>query len=391
MAEQKSFDEGLAERGLCPDKLRRARLVYRHVPTDARHRVSEERLIRALASGQAEERQVEESLQELRDTGLVECTGGGFLKRTPQIELKETHLYAPMKSEIENEWATQPGHNYYPAPQRFVRVFANTGGDGHWERPDLTLIGGKTLPFIPGKFLDVITFEVKFWEDALKGLYEALAHRRRATYSYLVFFPPNKSQDKPNKPKGAVPWVAWETDGPEPWDPEKEREDRERLRKIIDEALRSNLGVIFAAQEDDCSTWKELVSPIRHSPDPELLHDFVLTLIDRPTDRKTDRYEERSALRNWLEASSFEDLTDSELDALELRSELRETAKEFYREVPSVSKRDERSTCPGVKTLAKRLHIDLGDAAEIFEALQAAGHVDERSGRGRKGVVRTKP
>lgn len=371
-----SFDECVKELELGSSELRLARRIYRHVPPKGSQRVTAEKLLGAVASGAREEGHTRALLENLRKTGLVECTGSGYLKRTPLVGVKETYLYAPMKFEIENEWATQPGHNYHPSPQRFLRVFTNSGGTGDWERPDVTLIGGKTLPFIPGKFLDIITFEVKFWEDALKGLYEALAHRRKATHSYLVFFPPKETE-------GAVSWTKGR---PEPWDPAKgPTSDTKKLRKITDEALRTDLGVIFATQEDDCLTWKELVTPVRYSPDPELLHDFVLSLIDR----QRERYEERSALRNWLEASSFGDLTASQLDALELRPELRGLAKEFYREIPSKPEADTGVTCPEESTLADRLYVSREVAAEICRALQAAGHIETKSGPGRNGLFKT--
>ena len=129
---------------------------------------------------------------------------------------------------------------------------------------------------------------------------------------------------------------------------------------------------------------EELVRPIRHSPDPELLHDFVLSLIG-----PKERYEERSVLRDWLEASSFGDLTASQLDALELGPELRGMAKELYREIPSKSEMEKGLTCPEVPTLARRLSVSGEDAEKIFGALQAAGHVVTKSGRGRNGVFRT--
>ena len=66
-----------------------------------------------------------------------------------------------------------------------TRTTEARGRDGRWARPDLTLLGGKVLPYLPGKFLDVITFEVKLGMP-VEGLYEALAHRRRANFAYVI-------------------------------------------------------------------------------------------------------------------------------------------------------------------------------------------------------------
>ena len=184
----------------------------------------------------------------------------------------EVSYYEPIRRELELYWAEQPKREYH-LRQRFLRVLdthhRGRGRDGRWARPDVTLIGGKVLPYLPGKFLDVITFEVKLGMP-VEGLYEALAHRRRANFAYVVCV------------------------YPEHWG----LPDPAEQATIVAEATRQGIGVILVRQEDDFGLWSELVEPIRHEPDPQHVHDFLETHCDRD-----DCLPE---LRKWLEAEPFE-------------------------------------------------------------------------------------
>jgi hypothetical protein len=92
----------------------------------------------------------------------------------------------------------------------------------------------------------LITFEIKpRWALDVTGVYEALAHRRAATQSYL--------------------WLHC---------PEPERE-AEVLEKIVEEAERHGIGVIVAGNPADYETWDQRCDPTRVEPDPELLNEFV--------------------------------------------------------------------------------------------------------------------
>ena len=124
----------------------------------------------------------------LQDYGLIATVQGGGIYRLPRDDGSEISYYKPIRRELELYWAEQPKREYH-LRQRFLRVLdTHHGGarpDGRWARPDATLIGGKVLPYLPGKFLDVITFEVKLGMP-VEGLYEALAHRRRANFAYVI-------------------------------------------------------------------------------------------------------------------------------------------------------------------------------------------------------------
>ena len=292
------------------------------------------------------EKTVQEPIDQLKAVRLVD-TGKGrsrSVERLPRNdhEKRELDLYAPMKRELEERWAAQPGREYYPPPGRYLRVLVNQGENkGTWTRPDLTLVGGKTLPYLPGKFLDVVTFEVKFWPD-LKGLYEALAHRRRATHSYVVYFPRGKDHN---------------------WEPHAED-----VARITTEALRYGIGVLLARQEDDFASWKELVEPNKNETDPQMLHSFLTSLTAKD-------HEFRLSLRNWLEADPFGDsLSENQVEALALDEESRRVANDYYREIPPPHRgQGPRQIRPTPETVGSRLGIASEQSHTIASALREAG------------------
>lgn len=125
----------------------------------------------------------------LQEHELIGTVQGGGIYRVPRGDGQgEAYYYEPIRRELELYWAERPKREYH-LRQRFLRVLdthhRGRGRDGRWARPDLTLVGGKVLPYLPGKFLDVVTFEVKVGLQ-IEGLYEALAHRRRANFAYVV-------------------------------------------------------------------------------------------------------------------------------------------------------------------------------------------------------------
>lgn len=188
---------------------------------------------------------------ELKKRSLVKAVQGGGVYRLPrnQDTFSEKNLYEPMKHEIETGWAKAAGHNYGGEHDFCEVVDTSEGGrrrDGAWRRPDLTLVGGREIPYIPGNFVDIVTFEIKK-DIPLVGVYEALAHQRAANYSYVVY------------------WF------PEIWG----KPDAEATAEIEAEARRCGVGVIVARQEDDYGCWDEIVHPRRIDTDPQLLENFL--------------------------------------------------------------------------------------------------------------------
>lgn len=117
-----------------------------------------------------------------------------------------------------------------------------------WTRPDLVSAAVRTYRYLPGKYMEVVTFEVKP-KDAINvtAVYEALAHLRSATHAYVMFHVPD--------------------------DPE------ESVKVTIDEACsvgrRHGVGVIVMSDPADFDTWEEKEEARRVEPDPQRLDEFI--------------------------------------------------------------------------------------------------------------------
>jgi len=130
-----------------------------------------------------------------------------------------------------------------------VEIIAGQGRretGGKWTRPDLVIIAVRTFAHLPGRFLDVITVEVKPQLDIL-GIYEAAAHSRVATRSFLMFPAPKSTEGR----------------------------EEEVVERLISEARRFNVGVIQFQKVHDYDSWETLWEPRRNEPNPEDLDGFL--------------------------------------------------------------------------------------------------------------------
>jgi hypothetical protein len=160
----------------------------------------------------------------------------------------ESDLYSPIAEVLRTAWARDKRYR-----DQVVEVTAQQGKretGGKWTRPDLTVASITTLLYVPGKLFDVTTFEVKpanVWDVTV--VYEALAHRRAATRSYVWLHVPEKDLG---------------SDGVE-----------ERLAVVVAEAKQHDIGVIVGSDPRDYDTWDERVEAGRVDPDPQKLNDFI--------------------------------------------------------------------------------------------------------------------
>nr|WP_143546975.1 hypothetical protein [Rhodococcus sp. 06-418-1B] len=108
----------------------------------------------------------------------------------------------------------------------------------------------KEFKFVPGTFLEVQTFEVKpFTQLDVLAVYEALAHRRAATHSWVALQVPSHLVD----------------------------DLEESVEGVVKVAASHGIGVVTFAVETDYTTWRILAEPERFQPDPEQLNDFIET------------------------------------------------------------------------------------------------------------------
>ena len=94
----------------------------------------------------------------------------------------------------------------------------------------------------------MVTFEVKTPDGVdITAVYEALAHRRSATRSYVLLYIPT----------------------------DRQAELEATLLEIYGEAKKHGIGVITVEKVDDYETWDEIVEPSRSEPDPRKMNDFL--------------------------------------------------------------------------------------------------------------------
>ena len=162
----------------------------------------------------------------------------------------ESALYAPFESAIIAGYIPD-----YEIKQHIVERTAQQGArktGGKWTRPDLTLIAMRQYQFLPGKKIEIITFEIKpNYDSALDGVFEAIAHSAFAHRSYL-----------------AVDTSSYKEDDDLPDE------------RIISECERFGLGYITFDDVNDYDTYDIYIPAKLHEPDPKQANDFIATQVN---------------------------------------------------------------------------------------------------------------
>lgn len=101
---------------------------------------------------------------------------------TPDTETMEAAitnepvLDEPMRAVIERDWAQEHRQDLLAVE---ITAFGGSRPTGIWSRPAITTVEVRTFEYVPGKHLDVNTFEIKSPNAVnVQAVYEALAHRR---------------------------------------------------------------------------------------------------------------------------------------------------------------------------------------------------------------------
>lgn len=165
------------------------------------------------------------------------------------LKIREIDLYPSILQTIKTSWVGDHDIETFTLESSAKKGSMETGGK--WSRPDITLATYTTYPYVPGKHFDVITFEVKVAEGFdVTAVYEALAHRRAATKSWIFLYV-----------------IAAELAS---------------FEKIIDdvqvEAKRHGIGMIVATDLEKYDSWDERLAAERFEPDPARLNEFISKL-----------------------------------------------------------------------------------------------------------------
>jgi len=170
----------------------------------------------------------------------------------------EESLYEPLRGVLLGDWQSEKGYDYL-AVEDVSRAGRRLTG-GKWTRPDLAAVEVQVFTYLPVKTLSVHTFEVKPSDMIdVTAVYEALAHRRAATHSYVLLHVPDDQQ-----PPAA-------------------------LDAVITEARRHGIGVIVFADPANYETWDERVVADRVEPDPAAVDEFVRVQLPEAVRSKVEK------------------------------------------------------------------------------------------------------
>jgi hypothetical protein len=198
-------------------------------------------LVRAKGRGGAVRRAHPEENAATPATAEAELIGQAAL-----AYVHEADLYPPIRETLETSWAKE--RQIKPLAVEITAAQGRKATGGRWTRPDLVSVAVRTYRHLPGKYMEVVTFEVKP-SDAITvtAVYEALAHLRSATHAYVIYHVPD--------------------------------DDVESVKPVIEEARRigraHGVGVITMSDPKDWDTWDELEEAHRVEPDPERLDEFI--------------------------------------------------------------------------------------------------------------------
>lgn len=166
----------------------------------------------------------------------------------------ELALYEPMRSVIMGDWARDRQTD--PLAVEVTALQGRRATGGLWSRPDIVSVEVRTFVYVPGKHLEVITFEVKAANAVnVQAVYEALAHRRSATRSYVILHVPTGQADDLSQ----------------------------AVEDVAEVARQYGIGVITVADPGDYQTWDEIVEAQRVEPDPERLDSFIAVQLSSKT------------------------------------------------------------------------------------------------------------
>ena len=89
--------------------------------------------------------------------------------------IHEAELYPPIRDTLETFWAKE--RQITPLAVEITAAQGRRRTGGRWTRPDLVSAAVRTYRHLPGKYMEVVTFEVKPFDAIdVTAVYEALAH-----------------------------------------------------------------------------------------------------------------------------------------------------------------------------------------------------------------------
>lgn len=202
--------------------------------------------------------EIREELIESGKIGKGQGKGGSVYRQTETKEKRprtnkyrlERELYPVFEKYLRERWVRENNLKKYVLQITASQGKRATGGT--WTRPDLALVAVRSYPFVPGKFIDVSTFEVKpAYEYKIEGVFETAAHSRFSNTSWLAIHCPD-----------GVP-------------------ETELFSRIKQECERFGVGLLVFQKPQDWDTYQNLLEAKRQIPDPEYTNEFISRQISK--------------------------------------------------------------------------------------------------------------
>ena len=176
-------------------------------------------------------------------------------------EVPEDSLYDPVAKILRESWVKDQRLDDFVLEITAKQGRRDTGGT--WSRPDIVVASVSNYPFVPGKHLDISTFEIKPSSSVgVTAVYEALAHLRAATRAFVLVH---------------VPLEQKEVLG-------------QRIEDVYEEASRHGVGLIVAEKPEDYDSWNLRVEAVRRDTDPMKLNEFIATQLSQESKTKLQKW-----------------------------------------------------------------------------------------------------
>lgn len=176
-------------------------------------------------------------------------------KTGKKCKTTERYLYICIIEYIEKTWAAENGIKRFVVDR--TADLSRKKTHGKWTRPDLSLVTIHTFTYIPGKTIELITFEVKPADDfRIEGVFETAAHSRATHRSYLMIHTPN------GKP------------------------DTEEFQRLASESERFRLGLMVFNKSKDWETFETVLEAERRNPNPADVNGFIRDVMHKESQER---------------------------------------------------------------------------------------------------------
>jgi hypothetical protein len=165
-----------------------------------------------------------------------------------RARVAESDLYGPIIETLRSDWI--PDHQIQDYVIHLTAHQGRRDTGGKWTRPDIAIASSNTYTYVPGRPVEIRTFEIKTYDGLdITAVYEALAHRRAAHYAHVFVYVPDAQRA-----------------GLEPV-----------LERLIGDAQEHGIGLVILGDAANYETWDIEVDARRNNPNPADMDAFVRT------------------------------------------------------------------------------------------------------------------